>query len=58
MNFKAGMREGGPARLSLRWSRLLVLLLASVAAGLLADALRQERVFFPRPLPAIETESP
>jgi hypothetical protein len=40
---------------ALRFGRLLILLLAALAAGLLSDWLREERVFFARPLPQFTT---
>ena len=38
-----------------RATRLLVLLLAALAAGLLTDWLRRDRVFFSKPLPEFRT---
>jgi hypothetical protein len=40
---------------AIRFTRLLILLLSALAAGLLTDWYRGERVFFPRPLPAFTT---
>jgi hypothetical protein len=45
-------RFAGAAR-AVHWVRLCALLLAALAAGLLSDALRRERVFFPRPPPEL-----
>ncbi len=36
-----------------KWSRLAVILALSLLTGLSVDYLRNDRVFFPRPLPAI-----
>jgi hypothetical protein len=53
-------RMAGPAAVvrRIRWGRLCALLLAAVAAGLLSDGLRRERVFFPRPPPELTSPTP
>jgi hypothetical protein len=43
---------------AVRWVRLCALLLAALAAGLLSDALRRERVFFSRPPPELTPAPP
>jgi|HubBroStandDraft_2_1064218.scaffolds.fasta_scaffold30899_3 hypothetical protein len=43
---------------AVRWMRLCALLLAALAAGLISDALRRERVFFPRPPPEFTSPAP
>jgi hypothetical protein len=43
---------------AVRWVRLCALLLAALGAGLLSDALRRERVFFPRPPPELTSPAP
>lgn len=40
---------------ALRPDRLLLILLIALAAGLLSDWLRTDRVLLPRPLPAFTT---
>lgn len=52
-------RDFGPGLISavrgVRLSRLLVLVLVSLAAALASDWLREERVVFPAPLPKFTT---
>ena len=40
---------------SVRVGRLLVILFAALVTGLLADWVRRDRVFFPKPLPEFKT---
>jgi hypothetical protein len=51
-NFRSGLTS---ALREVRPSRLLILLLASFAAALASDWLREERVIFPAPLPKFTT---
>ena len=44
-----------PLLRSVRAERLLVILIAALAAGLLADWIRRDRVVFSRPLPELTT---
>lgn len=45
------MKHGG-LRAAGRW-RIAIVLLAAIGLGLAGDALREERVFFPRKAPAV-----
>jgi hypothetical protein len=48
-------KRGGTAPAA-RLRRLAILLLGALAAGLLTDWARSDRVLFPRPLPKFTTE--
>lgn len=49
------LTRASQAMRTLRPGRLLLILLVALAAGLLADWLRADRVLLPRPLPAFTT---
>lgn len=49
------LRAAAGAFRAIRPVRLLILLLAALAAGLLCDWAREDRVFLPRPVPAFTT---
>lgn len=52
LNFRRGLTA---AVRGMRLSRLLILLVLSLAAALASDWLREERVIFPAPLPKFTT---
>lgn len=52
------LRAAAAAFRAVRPLRLLIVLLAALAAGLLSDWARDDRVLLPRPVPAFTTVPP